>query len=235
MVPSLKKGYYTDIVFQHGFVPRKKKMARASVSSKRKMKTLAENDNRKPAAADTMPSKSVTRPPSFPFENLNGSLQRHVLSFADVPDLGRQVCVNRAMNLLANEDSLWFPHVKFLLHEIFGSEAGTPITDPDWMRSSFLWNWGWTMVEGWLPDWGCRFHCKQTTAKLVDILVQMDTVVPDWMMVQDIQPGIDLKARDYYKEVGILAMQGIERAVETTYEETGLENLPSIRLLQLTK
>jgi hypothetical protein len=107
--PSRGKGYFVDVVYQDP----------ASIKTKRKKKKKKDDDDAKPLAKKAKPAPPKNRIGPFDFISLPKQLQHVVLSFLDVPTLGKTVRVSKDVGVLAKSDDLWAPHLKFLLEELY--------------------------------------------------------------------------------------------------------------------
>jgi hypothetical protein len=136
------KSYFVDVVYQVHDPSKKKKQ-----SKKKKAPSSDEEDGDKKPAAKKPKREPYAYVGPFPFDSLTESLQLHVLSFADVPELGALTRSSKSIRELAVRDDLWAPHLQFLLKELFDDAFGDcdhviPISQrPNWRASTEFRAW----------------------------------------------------------------------------------------------
>jgi len=157
--PSRGKSYYISFIYQDPSTIKKK-------NGKKTKKGGEDDDDDEPqkprakklkAAPSCAPENHVV---SASFDSLPEMLRVQILSFCDVPTLGAVVPVSKDLCRLAKTDSLWAPHLKKLLRELFdasleGDSTTPPSQRPDWQESTALLRW-WQ--EAYLPAQEVSFH-----------------------------------------------------------------------------
>ena len=161
--PSRGKSYYISFIYQDPSTINKKN---GKKTKKGGDDDDEEEEHQKPPAKKLKATPSCApenHVVSVSFDSLPELLHVQILSFCDVLTLGAVVPVSKDLCRLAKTDSLWAPHLKKLLRELFDasleSDSTTPPSQrPDWRESTALLRW-WQ--QAYLPAQEAHLRVQQ--------------------------------------------------------------------------